>query len=590
MGAIVGIAGAGTRAEAEAMARRLAHRGREQSIAPAGAGWLGAVADRPDGRLRCGPQEGFCCAATVYDANDPLDRLATALREGPRALEAVDADFALARIDTRREHLTLARDFFGCAPLYYTALPSGGVAFASEYKALLALPAVRVEPDRDMVQFLQHGKRLPPGRTLFGNIRAVPPGAVLTLDRNGGVVADHRFAPLRVAARVSDVEQACALIRAELERALRGRSIDCDPPAVALSGGIDSIALTFLLRRLWPDRRLLTFTSGSHDADHEIVTARRVAAAVGSEHHEIITPATLLAESLPRLVWHMEDPYSRSEALQLYELARAAAARGVRVLFGAQGADGLFAGMPKYGLLALMRRHPLARPALQEFYTYTQLGLPPRGLLAKLGVMARFRGSIAPVPRVPGARVPDPVRFPEPGDQFINRTMAGGFQTGVSQDIQKFDRPFAAFGVAYRSPFYDMALVRAAYTIDDALKIRDGRQKWIFREALRPWVPEEFLGIPKFPQRMEANLDLAAALDALADDVLSDAAVRARGLFDPASIAALRRRTTARAYSHEGAMRLWTAIMTELWARAFVDRRAVLSAPPAPARPGDARD
>ena len=68
------------------------------------------------------------------------------------------------------------------------------------------------------VQFLQHGKRLPPGRTLFANIRSVPPGSVLTLDQGGEIVADHRFAPLEVAVRITEVEQACTMIRAEPER------------------------------------------------------------------------------------------------------------------------------------------------------------------------------------------------------------------------------------------------------------------------------------------------------------------------------------------------------------------------------------
>lgn len=583
MSALFGIFATGTRGEAEAMAARLAHRGTAQAIEPIGAGWAGAVAERPETRLLSRQSDGVCCAAAVYDARDAIGRLSGALLAGPRELEGVDADYALARIDIETNRLTLARDFFGCAPLYYTALPSGGVAFASEYKALLALRSVGVEPDRDMVQFLQHGKRLPPGRTLFGPVRAVPPGSVLTLDPAGAITAEHRFAPLEVAVRITEAEQATALIRSELERSLRTRSADCDPLGVALSGGIDSIALAFLMRRLWPDRRLLTFTAGSHDRDQEIVTARRVARALGSEHHEILTPASMLADTMPQLVWHMEDPFSRSEALQLYELARVASSRGVRVLFSAQGADGLFAGMPKYKLLSLMCKHPLARAALQEFYTYTQLGLPPRRLLAKLGVAAKFRGSVPAVPRISGARPPEPLCFPEPGPQFVNRVTSGGFQVGVCQDIQKFDRGFGAFGIEYRSPFYDMTLVRAAYTIDDALKIRHGRQKWIFRQALRPWVPPEFLDIPKFPQRMEANLELAAALDSIADEVLSDEAVRARGLFDSASIASLRRGSSTRAYSYEGGMRLWTAIMTELWARAFIDRRAERPSSPAAA-------
>ncbi len=574
MGALFGIIGAGSHAQMEAMGARLAHRGGRIAIEPVGDhAWLGVVAHDTKSRLSVAGGVGIACDATLYDHSDPATTFATAFGQGPEALEAIDGDFAVAHVDSTAGTLTLARDFFGSRPLYTAALPGGGLAFTSEYKALLAIEGVEASPDRQMLRRLQHGKRLPPGSTLLSSVHEVMPGGVSRWDCGHGLERTFTFAPLEPTGAVTDADRACELIRARFEAAARRRAEGEGPLGLALSGGIDSIALAFLFRRLWPDRTIHTFTAGSHEQDHEIVTARRVADAIDAEHHEIITPASMLASGMPELIWHMEDPFSRSEAFQLYEIGRAASAAGLRSLHHAQGADGMFAGMPKYGLLALMNKYPILRPSLEEFWHFTQMGAPPRRLLARLGVWAKFRGSVPPVPGVIGTSVPAPSPLAAAGPQFINRVTCGGFQLGVCQDLHKFERPWAAFGVEARTPNHDLGYVRAAFTIDDALKIRDGQQKWIFRRAMEPWVPAEFRDIPKFPQRMEANLALADALDAIADEMLSPEAVRERGIFEPDSIQRLRRSDRSKPYSHEGGMRLWTAIMTELWARAFVDRR-----------------
>src|SRR5690606_20766782 len=75
--------------------------------------------------------------------------------------------FALAAWDARSQSLLLGRDFFGIKPLHYCRLPSGGIAFATEYKALLALEEVTAEADLDSVAYLQICKAVPPGRTLL---------------------------------------------------------------------------------------------------------------------------------------------------------------------------------------------------------------------------------------------------------------------------------------------------------------------------------------------------------------------------------------------------------------------------------------
>lgn len=568
MGAIFGHLGTPPEGLDRRMAGLLAHRGRASGVTPVENGFLGVVSNDPaDATARSGDTT-LVAHAAVYQRDPAISNagaLLHALRDG--SLDTTDADYAFASVNSEGT-LVLARDFFGCSPLYYTRTPEG-IAFASEYKALLPL-LESPEADRDMLQHLQHAKRLPLGRTLLRGIESVLPGTALSIAADGSEeVREHPA--LEPTGAITDAEEAKRLIVDGLTTAVERRTADVDRLGLALSGGIDSIAIAFLLKQIAPDKPLVTVCAGSSPDDRECVTARAVAAHIGSEHHEVITPpGELPVERLRTLARHLEDPFSRSEAFQLFEVGRAARAAGCDVVFSAQGADGLFAGMPKYKLLRLMEKHAVVRKGLQQFWTYTQLGLPPSTLVGRLGVFAKFRGKVPPVPRIAGTSYTPPgPTFAEPGPQFINRSMARGFQAGVCQDIQKFERGFAAHNVEYRSPFYDLDFVRAAYTIDDALKIREGQEKWILRQALSGLVPDEFRDIPKFPQRIAADLDLADALDRLLED--PDVRPRLDVLFEPATLARLRRSGKG-PYHYEAAMRIWTAVMTALWVEQFPER------------------
>ena len=575
MGAIAGVLGSAAQDPAAAMLERLGHRGRRRHTLPvAGGGFLAVVADEPDTNLRDLGERALACDASTSAAR-ALGRVAE-----PGALEAVAGNFALAWLDRGARRVLLARDFFGTRPLYYVGLPGGGLAFASEYKALLCLSGVGTRPDLDMLQYLQHAKKLPVDRTLLEDVRAVPAGCVLEVDFEGRARERHRFAPLAVEVDALAESEAAERVRHELREAVRRQCGEGERIGIALSGGIDSIGVACLVRELFPERELHTYTASNGPEDPEGITGRRVAEGLGATHCDVVTPPDLLETRLERLIWHLEDPFARSETLQLFEVGAAAAGR-VDVLLSGQGADSLFGGMPRYRMLDWMRPLlgvPGLRRPLTEFYNRTQLGLAPQSWPGRALDLAYYRGNLPPVPRVIGARGgPEPAELPEAGPEFVNRAMARGFQSGQAADFPKYERCFAAFGLAYRSPFCDPAFARSAYRVSDAWKIHRGKQKYILRRAMESVVPDNFLQVPKFMQALQHDRAFADRLDAVCARVLSREALERRGWFDPDEIARLCQRPAGGAYGRDAANRIWTVLATELWGQLFLDRRG---APP----------
>jgi hypothetical protein len=81
--------------------------------------------------------------------------------------------------------------------------------------------------------------------------------------------------------------------------------------------------------------------------------------------------------------------------------------------------------------------------------------------------------------------------------------------------------------------------------------------------------------------RLKHDLQLSLVLDHLADELLPNTQVAARGLFEPAYVAALRARPEGKPYSQERVYRLWSLLLTEMWSRIYLDNRGLPPVQPA---------
>jgi asparagine synthase (glutamine-hydrolysing) len=516
------------------------------------------------------------------------------IERGPAAFNALRGMFAAAVADTRDDTLLLARDPIGVKPLY-VAEHGGRLLFASELKALLVDPEVPRELDREALGFYLSLGYVPGVRTMFSGIRKVRPGCRVFASPAGVLTERYspwpRFDRSRAGTSVEDASREARRLLADSCEAMLLSDV---PVGLLLSGGLDSSVLAGVLpeeRR----RNLDTFCIGFEDAGRhdERPYARRVAAALGTRHHEAIVSLDPAVE-LPAVARMLDEPCADPAAVPAYLVAREASHQ-VKVLLSGTGGDEVFGGYRRYRLGSLMRKlawlpRPLAGLAasvLAEGNRHRRTDAAERMVwITKLlearsraGFFAAYQSVFESAPR---RRMIEALAHDSPATVETNaellRVMGeelggapeGDEPTALSSDflfylpddlLLKEDRCCMGASVEGRVPYLDPALVRFAASLTPDLRIGPEGSKRLLRRVGREVLPAEIASRPKHGFSVPIEDWLRGPLDALVGDVLAGGG---SGIFDRVT---LRRWHTEHRAGRDRSGALWRILMFELWWR-----------------------
>lgn len=290
---------------------------------------------------------------------------------GPDCVRRFNGMFALAIWDVDRQRLFLARDRYGIKPLYYR-LRDDLLAFGSEIKSIL--PLLDGAPRVDLLALNEYFsfQNVFSDRTLFADIRLLPPGSMLLVDLHGGTVRTERywdfdFSSVRDRREEELEEHLVGLI----ENAVRRQCVSDVPLGSYLSGGMDSGTVAAVASRVLG--RISTFTAGfdlSEAADHELTfdereLAERMASALQTEHYEVVLHSGDMEACIDWLVRHLED----LRIGQCYPNALVARLAGkfVKVVTSGAGGDELFGGYPWRYAAAIAQN---GRGYIDNYYSY----------------------------------------------------------------------------------------------------------------------------------------------------------------------------------------------------------------------------
>jgi asparagine synthase (glutamine-hydrolysing) len=309
--------------------------------------------------------------------------LALYARQGPACLDDFRGMFAIAIWDTLEKTLFLARDRMGIKPLYVWRFP-GGLAFASEVKALRALPGGphEVEPEA-VAQYLLWGS-VPEPLTIAKGVECLPPATWMlykagTITRRTywefpGASASLPNTPLSSLDTkhqtpntflYSSRDEVLEALRPVLLESVRLRCISDAPLGAFLSGGIDSSSVVSLMRAAG-QQHLHTFSiSFPQTPLDEAPYALKVAEQFATSHTNIAVSEQMVREELDSFFEAMDQP--TCDGVNTYLVSKFAKQGGLTVSLSGLGGDELFAGYPSFQrahrLVLWLRRVP--QPALR---------------------------------------------------------------------------------------------------------------------------------------------------------------------------------------------------------------------------------
>jgi asparagine synthase (glutamine-hydrolysing) len=351
---------------------------------------------------------------------------------GPGAVSWLRGMFAFACWDPTRRRLLLARDPLGIKPLYLarSSDPNAGwsVAFASELRALLAsglLGTPHLDPHA-VASGVWNGFVVAPSTAVKG-VNLLWPGRLLELDGAGKEFRQEDF--WRIPDRAPDGTMDENSLAAILEEGLKLHLASDVPLAVFLSGGVDSSVIANLAQRA-AQSPIHTFTLAFEEQElNEGPIARRIAAAIGTQHHEVVLTEGRFVENLEAALDSLDQP--TFDGLNAYYMSHAIRSAGFIVALSGTGGDELFGGYTSYRHLPLLQRWS------------RRAAWVPRGLQLAAAALATWplRRSGATVPRqTRWAKLPEMVLH---GDDLLAL-----YQVAYALFLPNFQRELLAPGFA----------------------------------------------------------------------------------------------------------------------------------------------
>ncbi len=436
-------------------------------------------------------------------------------------VDRLEGMFGFAIWDDPRRRLVIGRDRLGIKPLYYHQTAER-LVYASEAKAILQVPEIYADINPlALEEYLSFGYT-PNGFSLFKGIDKLPPASLMICEGGSVTIKSYWKVP-------SDIDPAPSAemwadeVRAEIERAVEAEMVSDVPLGAFLSGGVDSSGVVAMMAR-HSDQPVKTYSIGFDTGKagayyNELPHARTVAELFSTTHKEILVRPSV-AELMPKLLWHMDEPVADSAFITTYLVAQFAR-RDVTVILSGVGGDELFGGYRRYlgdhyanrylKLPPWLRRQVIAPVAnflpSDRHSSLLNLSRYARTFIksSELGYEDRYRSYVETF----GAESLDRIltagrsgRIDSLNDAFaaatggdgLNRLMRVDLATQLPNDLLMLtDKMTMATSIECRVPLLNHRLVELGARIPADIRIANGEMKSVLKRALGGLLPDDIL-------------------------------------------------------------------------------------------------
>jgi len=483
--------------------------------------------------------------------------------------------FAFAIWDSAKKQMFLARDRLGIKPLYYW---NNGhyVLFASEIKAILQDPGYKREVEPTALYNYLNRLFVPGDLTIFSGIRKLPPGHTLVCTLEGNFIPcchESRYWDIDFSQKIymSDDEYSEGLLE-QLTKSIKYMLAEDAPIGAFLSGGLDSSSIVSLASNLYSGN-LETFSLGFAEASTSLVSelssAKKTAEHFSTQHYSVLLTSKELLADLPRIVWHLDEPYSGG--VPQYFVSKLAS-QHVKVALSGLGADELFGNYGKAQQLIVyhgfkigeLPNTDLAADLYADWegpFTFEEKNLLCSPFfLEKVNARYAINNLFRSLNNRSNAT-----------DFFDKLTYLDMKTQLVDEYLHYTDALSMAHGLEVRVPFLDHNLVEYVASVPFNNRSQRLELKFLLKKAVDRILPVEIAQRPKAGFSLPVNIWLRKELGVLINLLLSEKRLASQGYFNVNYIRNLLTSFNSDNAFPEDDYRIWSLVMFELWHIIFIE-------------------
>jgi len=511
--------------------------------------------------------------------------------------------FAFCIYDKKKNYFILARDHLGINPLFY-AQKGNTFIFASEVKAILASGIIKKELDKEALWHYLSTFSIPSPLTIFSQIKCLPPGYLMLVTSNGIQLKKYWELPNNNTKQNYKEEEIVERLKKLITASVKSAMVSDVPVGAFLSGGVDSATVASLMAQS-QGKKLKTYSLWAKDAGDDFderTYAKLVAQRYNTDHTEWTISEKDIVDELFQYIYYLDQP--NGESFETYFLAKKIG-QDVKVALSGLGGDELFAGYHSviyntHSISTIFRKFPGQIKQLLKVITnklplssnwkktllyamkFLDLDHPlKKRLFYYFAYLDREKIDLLSQDFLGGQRWSTEKMFlkiysdAKKLSSLIDKLSYVDLSTYTRNNLLlSTNMASMAHSLEVRIPLLDKRLVEFAFNIPSELKRKGRKSKYIFKEVVKNWLPQEVINHKKTGFGLPRIKYMQGILKPMIHDVLNEKSIKKRGIFNPYTVSTLvkeffKDRPTKMLWKEH--LRIWELFIFELWARKYLD-------------------
>ncbi|TYQ15297.1 UNVERIFIED_CONTAM: asparagine synthase (glutamine-hydrolysing) [Acetivibrio alkalicellulosi] len=443
---------------------------------------------------------------------------------GPKCVEHLNGIYAFGVWDEKERSLFLARDRFGVKPLFY-AMRENSLIFASEIKALLKNPLIEPKINAEgLAELFALGPARTPGHGVFKDVFELKPAHSMIFNEGG--IHIKKYWSLQSYPHDDGVNITIEKVRQLVSDSIYRQLVADVPLCTFLSGGLDSSAITAIAANTFKKEgkdplktfsvdyvdNELYFKSSLFQPNSDLPWIEKMSKEFDTHHHYIKFDTPQLVDALSDAVKARDLPGMADIDSSLWLFCKEVKKETVVALSG-ECADEIFGGYPWFHNkdMLLLDTFPWSASINER----TKILSPEILNLIKPVeyINRRYRETLDEVPRLKGENKLEARR---------REIFYLNIYWFMSTLLDRKDRMSMASGLEVRVPFCDHRLVQYVWNVPWELKMMDGREKGLLRQALKGILPDYIIDRKKSPYPKTHNPSYEKAVGKWLLEILND--------------------------------------------------------------------